>query len=121
MPLFGANGLLRWIKIQKRKPLNRCSLMNARLDSFYFSTATFTDPRRRGQGPQARFRITFAWATIGPVRSLNFERAMIRHLLPAILIENAFRKPVYLTRNSLLPPPTSTYRPWVFPGRLASY
>ncbi len=36
MPLFGANGLLRWIKIQKRKPLNRCSLMNARLNSFYF-------------------------------------------------------------------------------------
>jgi hypothetical protein len=30
MPFFGANGLLRWIKIQKRKPLNRRSLMNGR-------------------------------------------------------------------------------------------
>src|ERR1700719_4707172 len=48
MPLFGANSMLRWIKIRKRKPLNHCSLMSGRFNSFYFSTATSTGARRRG-------------------------------------------------------------------------
>jgi ribonuclease HI len=53
MPFFGANGLLRWLKFQKRKPLNRRSLMNGRLNSFQFSTITSTDARSRGQEIQA--------------------------------------------------------------------
>jgi hypothetical protein len=53
MPFFGAIGLLRWLKFQKRKPLNRRSLMNGRLNSFQFSTITSTGARSRGQEIQA--------------------------------------------------------------------
>jgi len=53
MPFFGAIGLLRWLKFQKRKPLNRRSLMNGRLNSFRFSTITSTGARSRGQEIQA--------------------------------------------------------------------
>src|ERR1700730_17601691 len=53
MPFFGAIGLLRWLKFQKRKPLNRRSLMNGRLNSFQFSPITSTDARSPGQETQA--------------------------------------------------------------------
>jgi ribonuclease HI len=56
MPFFGAIGLLRWLKFQKRKPLNRRSLMNGRLNSFQFSTITSTGARSRGPETQAVVR-----------------------------------------------------------------
>ena len=47
MPLFGAIDRLRWIQTQKRNPLNRCRLMNGRLNFSHFCTGTCTGARRR--------------------------------------------------------------------------
>src|ERR1035438_3562858 len=46
MPVFSAIDRLRWIKNRKLNPLNRCCLMNVRLNYSLFSTGESTGARK---------------------------------------------------------------------------
>jgi hypothetical protein len=90
--------VLRWIKIRKRKPLNRCSLMSRRFDSCYFSAATSTGARRCGQelqvactGIRLRNSQILCWFWVRPLEPNRQKKSRCRHFRVARLNEAALR------------------------------